>query len=70
MKKKKKKKKKKLEEFTSDEKERVKINILAFSVDDKSKVFPYALKNYVYNYNSKYPFIIIMLNTSKKVYSS
>jgi len=57
---------KKLKEFTSDEEEQVKINVLAFSVNDKSEVFPYAVKNFVYNYNSNYPFIIIMLNTSKK----
>ncbi|KAG4085339.1 hypothetical protein H8356DRAFT_1435432 [Neocallimastix lanati (nom. inval.)] len=56
------------DEFTSDEKERVKINILAFSVDDKSKVFPYALKNYVYNYNSKYPFIIIIATEFSKLF--
>ena len=42
---------KKLKEFTSDEEEQAKINILAFSVDDKSEVFPYAVKNCVYNYN-------------------
>jgi len=57
---------KKLKEFTSDEEEQVKINVLAFSVNNKSEVFPYAVKNFVYNYNSNYPFIIIMLNTSKK----
>ncbi|KAL6588888.1 hypothetical protein U3516DRAFT_836433 [Neocallimastix sp. 'constans'] len=42
-----------------------KINILAFSVDDNSEVYPYAVSNYLYNYNSSFSFLVIMLNTTK-----
>jgi len=41
------------------------INILAFSVNDKSIIYPYAVSNYLYNYNSSFSFLVIMLNTTK-----
>ena len=42
-----------------------KINILAFSVNGNSEVYSYAVSNYLYNYNSSFSFLIIMLNTTK-----
>jgi len=42
------------------------INVLAFSIEDDKTLFPYGVFNYSYNYNSSYPFIIVMLNTTKQ----
>lgn len=41
------------------------INILSFSIDSNMNVYPYCVFNNVYNFSSFYPFLIIMLNTSK-----
>ena len=38
---------------------------MAFSIDKNKNIFPYAVKNYVYNFDSDLSFIIIMLNTSR-----
>ncbi|ORX33467.1 hypothetical protein BCR36DRAFT_61524 [Piromyces finnis] len=41
------------------------INILSFSVDNNMNIYPYCVFDYVYNCNSSFPFLIIMLNTCK-----
>jgi len=41
------------------------INLLAFSIDNDMNVYPYGVFNYVYNFNSFFPFLIIVLNTTK-----
>jgi len=41
------------------------INILSFSVDNNMNVYPYAVFNNVYNFNSSFPFLIVLLNTTK-----
>ncbi|ORX49591.1 hypothetical protein BCR36DRAFT_450130 [Piromyces finnis] len=41
------------------------INILSFSVDNNMNIYPYCVFDYVYNCNSYFPFLIIMLNTCK-----
>ncbi|ORX43936.1 hypothetical protein BCR36DRAFT_459264 [Piromyces finnis] len=39
------------------------INILSFSVDNNMSIYPYCVFDYVYNCNSSFPFLIIMLNS-------
>jgi len=41
------------------------INLLSFSIDNDMNVYPYGVFNYVYNFNSSFPFLIIILNTTK-----
>jgi len=41
------------------------INIVAFSIDNDMNIFPYGVINSLYHFNSDYPFLIIILNTTK-----
>jgi len=41
------------------------INLLSFSIDNDMNVYPYGVFNHVYNFNSSFPFLIIILNTTK-----
>ncbi|ORX51835.1 hypothetical protein BCR36DRAFT_369743 [Piromyces finnis] len=39
--------------------------ILNYSIDNNMNIYPYCIFDYVYNFNSSFFFLIIMLNTSK-----
>ena len=41
------------------------VNLLSFSIDNDMNVYPYGVFNHVYNFNSSFPFLIIILNTTK-----
>jgi len=46
------------------------INLLLFSIDNDMNVYPYGVFDHVYNFNSSFPFLIIILNTIKIVHLS
>ncbi|KAG4093428.1 hypothetical protein H8356DRAFT_1354315 [Neocallimastix lanati (nom. inval.)] len=47
----------------------IRIYVLAFSIYEHSKIFLCVVRNFVYNYNFQYPFIIMLLNNTKKMYT-